>query len=274
MVLKKVENPLEYGVVVADAEGKVQRFLEKPGWGEVCSDTVNTGIYIQEPEALKYIPSGKPPTDFGREMFPNLVDKGQKVFGYVMRGYWCDIGDLSAYLKAHTDLMDGRAAVEAPCRPGAVARMPGAQVDRSAVLEGPCFIGEGCKDHGGGAHRRVHRAGRWLRGGEKTPPSNAASSGVARKSAMARRSGARWCRQARAWEERASVFEESALGDHSELGEGCVLMPGVKVWPMKQVACGAKLDQNLVWGAKGRGQSPYRRARPRRSGLRRGSPRR
>ena len=75
MVLKKVENPLEYGVVVADAQGKVQRFLEKPGWGEVCSDTVNTGIYILEPEALNHIPTGRP-YDFGREMFPSLVEKG------------------------------------------------------------------------------------------------------------------------------------------------------------------------------------------------------
>jgi mannose-1-phosphate guanylyltransferase/phosphomannomutase len=87
----------------------VQRFLEKPGWGEVCSDTVNTGIYILEPEALGYIPAGKP-HDFGREMFPALVEKGLAVFGYVMRGYWCDIGDAAAYLKAHADLMDGRVA--------------------------------------------------------------------------------------------------------------------------------------------------------------------
>ena len=249
MVLKKVENPLEYGVVVADAEGRVQRFLEKPGWGEVCSDTVNTGIYILEPEALEYIPSGKP-HDFGRELFPNLVEKGQKVYGYVMRGYWCDIGDLSAYLKAHTDLMEGRAAVDAPCRPGAVARMAGAQVDRSSVLEGPCFIGEGVKVMAGA------RIGAYTVLG---------AGSVVEKNASVKR-GVIW-RGAKIGEgaqvrgavvqtgasvgERASVFEESALGDQSELGEGCVLMPGVKVWPHKQVACGAKLDQNLVWGAKG-----------------------
>ncbi len=249
MVLKKVENPLEYGVVVADAQGKVQRFLEKPGWGEVCSDTVNTGIYILEPEALQFIPSGKP-HDFGREMFPSLVEKGQKVYGHVMRGYWCDIGDVSAYLKAHVDLMDGRAAVDSPAKPGTVVRMPGAQVDRSAILEGPCFIGEGAKVCAGA------RIGAY---------SVLGAGCVVEKNASVKR-GVVW-RGARVGEgaqvrgavvqngatvgERASIFEEGVLGDHSELGEGCVLMPAVKVWPGKQVVCGAKLDQNLVWGTKG-----------------------
>ncbi len=53
------------------------------------------------------------------------------------------------------DLMDGRAAVASPVRPGAVVRMPRAQVDRSAVLEGPCFVGEGARVEAGarvGAH--------------------------------------------------------------------------------------------------------------------------
>lgn len=249
MVLKKVENPLEYGVVVADGEGRVQRFLEKPGWGEVCSDTVNTGIYILEPEALNFIPIGKP-HDFGREMFPSLVEKGQRVYGYVMKGYWCDIGDISAYLKAHWDLMDGRAQVDAPVRPGTVARMPGAQVDRSAILEGPCFVGEGAKVCAGA------RIGAYSVLGAGCVVSKNASikRGVIWRGALigegAQVRGAVVQTGAKVGE-RASAFEECALGDHSELGEGCVLMPGVKVWPSKQVACGAKLDQNLVWGAKG-----------------------
>ena len=49
IVLTPVENPLEYGVVMAEPKGRIIRFLEKPGWGEVFSDTVNTGIYILSP---------------------------------------------------------------------------------------------------------------------------------------------------------------------------------------------------------------------------------
>ncbi len=247
MVLKKVENPLEYGVVVADAQGRVQRFLEKPGWGEVCSDTVNTGIYILEPEALAHIPAGRP-YDFGREMFPALVEKGLGVYGHVMRGYWCDIGDVSAYLKAHADILDGRVAVDAPVRPGTVHRMPGALVDRSAVLEGPCFVGEGAKVCAGarigaytvlGAGSVVEENASIKRGviwrGARIGPGAQVRGAVVQTGAEVGR--------------RSSIFEEGALGDRSVLGEGCVLMPGVKVWPGKRVALGQKLDQNLVWGA-------------------------
>ena len=59
IVLTRVTNPLAYGVVITDKNGKIEKFLEKPVWGEVFSDTVNTGIYLLEPEILKYIPSGK-----------------------------------------------------------------------------------------------------------------------------------------------------------------------------------------------------------------------
>ena len=56
MVLTRVTNPLEFGVVIAAEDGRIIRFLEKPSWGEVFSDTINTGIYILEPEVLAHIP--------------------------------------------------------------------------------------------------------------------------------------------------------------------------------------------------------------------------
>ena len=100
LVLKKVKSPLEYGVVLTDGQGRVQRFVEKPGWGEVCSDAVNTGIYLLEPQAIAMIPADRP-WDFGREMFPRMVEEGLPVYGWLMEGYWCDIGDTAAYLRAH-----------------------------------------------------------------------------------------------------------------------------------------------------------------------------
>ena len=141
IVIKHVENPLEYGVVIADSDGRVKRFVEKPGWGEVFSDTVNTGIYILEPQVLDMIPENAP-CDFSRDLFPKLLARGDGLRAWTMSGYWCDIGDVAAYLKAHIDAMDGRINLNVNCRPGGVLRMPGARVDRGAVLEGPCFIGE------------------------------------------------------------------------------------------------------------------------------------
>ena len=58
--LKRVPNPLEFGIIIVDEAGRVQRFLEKPTWGQVFSDTVNTGIYVMEPEVLDEVATDRP----------------------------------------------------------------------------------------------------------------------------------------------------------------------------------------------------------------------
>ena len=57
LALEAVPNPLEFGIVIIDGDGRVERFLEKPGWGDVFSDTINTGIYVLEPEVFDWIPA-------------------------------------------------------------------------------------------------------------------------------------------------------------------------------------------------------------------------
>ena len=246
LVLKSVESPLEYGVVVADGGGKIKRFVEKPGWGEVYSDAVNTGIYIMEPELLGRIPQNKP-YDFGRELFPALLAEGLPVYGYVTDGYWCDIGDVSAYLRAHADAMEGRIDLPMNGRAGGVFRAPGARVDRGAVLEGPCFIGEGAYVKAGarigaysvvGAgcvveeHASVKRAVLW------------------EQARIGRGAQARGCILAggAALKEESCAFEESVLGAGAVLGARGTLLPGVKIWPYKETEDGVRLDANLVWG--------------------------
>src|SRR6266702_848413 len=56
--LTRVPNPLEFGIIIVDEDGRIQRFLEKPTWGQVFSDTVNTGIYVMEPEVLAEVSAG------------------------------------------------------------------------------------------------------------------------------------------------------------------------------------------------------------------------
>src|SRR6202012_3319140 len=84
--LKSVDNPLEFGIVVTDEDGRVERFLEKPSWGQVFSDTINTGIYVIEPEVLKHIPQDRP-DDFSKELFPKLLELGEPIFGHLCQGY-------------------------------------------------------------------------------------------------------------------------------------------------------------------------------------------
>jgi mannose-1-phosphate guanylyltransferase/phosphomannomutase len=105
--LKSVENPLEFGIVVTDEDGRIERFLEKPSWGQVFSDTINTGIYVVEPEVLRHIPTDRP-YDFSKELFPLLLEMGRPLYGFVLDGYWQDIGNLDQFRQANFDALDER----------------------------------------------------------------------------------------------------------------------------------------------------------------------
>ena len=159
LVLKHVDIPLPYGVVVTDQEGRIRRFIEKPDWSRVVSSLVNTGIYLLEPEALALIPPDTP-FDFGRELFPLMLEKGLPLYGWETQGYWCDIGDTAAFLAAQADLLAGRAGFE-PADPGQrdapgavispdsyvspdASVAPGADITASCVLAG-ASVGPGAQ---------------------------------------------------------------------------------------------------------------------------------
>ena len=111
LALYSVENPLEFGVVITDSDGRVERFLEKPSWGQVFSDTINTGVYVLEPEVLAAVPDGAS-YDFSKQLFPDLLRRGKPVYGHLVEGYWQDIGNLDQYRKANFDALDGRIELE------------------------------------------------------------------------------------------------------------------------------------------------------------------
>jgi len=113
ITLTSVENPLEFGVVIANEEGKIEKFLEKPSWGEVFSDTINTGIYIIEPEILDYIPKGEN-FDFAKDLFPMLMEEGVELIAGNAEGYWRDVGNPDSYREVHEDIMSGRVDFKMP----------------------------------------------------------------------------------------------------------------------------------------------------------------
>src|SRR5690606_29770763 len=141
--LKRVPNPLEFGIVIVDEAGRVQRFLEKPTWGQVFSDTVNTGIYVMEPEVLNEVASGEA-SDWSADVFPKLLERGAPIYGYVADGYWEDVGSHESYLKAQADALSGKVQLDI----GGFEVSPGvwvaasASVEPDAVLKGPLFVGE------------------------------------------------------------------------------------------------------------------------------------
>jgi mannose-1-phosphate guanylyltransferase / phosphomannomutase len=107
IALKREPDPLDFGVVITAEDGRIERFLEKPTWGQVFSDTINTGIYVMEPWVLDYIPPGEM-YDFSGELFPKLMEDGHALYGLPVEGYWCDVGSRETYLEVHHDIHPGR----------------------------------------------------------------------------------------------------------------------------------------------------------------------
>lgn len=248
LVLKSVENPLEYGVVMIEPDGRINRFLEKPGWGEVFSDTVNTGIYILEPEVLSLIETGRM-FDFSKDLFPRLLEMKEPLLGCVLEGFWCDIGDLKEYLRAHREILAGRVEVRLQgreCEKG-IWMEEGVSLHSRAQLSGPLYLGAGCHIERGvrlgagtvlGPHTRVAERASVKRGltWEGTY--------IGRDAALR---GGILCSAVQLGE-RAAVYEEAVVGNGTLIEEGVVLKPGVKVWPAKVIESGVILQESLIWG--------------------------
>jgi mannose-1-phosphate guanylyltransferase/phosphomannomutase len=108
--LIRVDNPLEFGIVITREDDSVERFLEKPGWRQVFSDTIISGIFVLEPEIFDYIEPGRP-VDFSGEVFPALLADGKPLYGKVADGYWEDVGNLESCVSAHANILEGKVDV-------------------------------------------------------------------------------------------------------------------------------------------------------------------
>lgn len=111
ITLTRVSNPLQYGIVITNKDGNIVKFLEKPSWGEVFSDTINTGIYVLNPKIFEFVPEKKE-FDFSKNLFPILLNKKMPIFGYIASGYWKDIGNVKEYKLAHEDIIKGQVEIE------------------------------------------------------------------------------------------------------------------------------------------------------------------
>lgn len=143
LYLTPVEDPTPYGLVETDADGRIRRFVEKPGRAEVTTNTVNAGIYLLERELLDLIPAGRA-ASIEREFFPALLARGVPCFGFVARAYWLDIGSPEKYRQAQMDLLRG--AVDTPVSPPGTRRGDvwvgtGVSIAPGAVVKGPAVLG-------------------------------------------------------------------------------------------------------------------------------------
>jgi len=245
--LKSVENPLEFGIVVTDDEGRIERFLEKPSWGQVFSDTINTGIYVLEPEVLRHVPTDRP-YDFSKELFPLLLEMGRPLYGYVFEEYWQDIGNLEQFRQANFDALDGAVQLDVPGirLRGNVWLGEGVELDDLDQIDGPAFVGNYARVAPGAtvAPYSVLSAGVTLRERARTSRSVIDASTYVGRSAVVE--GAIIGRNCDVGSH-VLVQEGAAIGDEVALGAQSVVHPGVRIYPYKEVETGAQVTESLIF---------------------------
>jgi len=251
IVLKRVPNPLEFGIVITREDGTIERFLEKPTWGEVFSDTINTGIYVLEPQVFDLIEAGRS-VDFSEEVFPAALAQGRPLAGFISDGYWEDVGTLDAYRRAHHDILDGRVQIDVPgFRIGeGVWLGEGADIDTAARIDGPVLIGDNCRVEAG-AHLQEYT----VLGADVVVKSDAfVQRAVVHDHVYIGPSvRLRGCVVGRSCDLRygARAEEGVALGEDCFVGEHAVINPQVKVYPFKTVEAGAVVNSSIVWESRG-----------------------
>jgi mannose-1-phosphate guanylyltransferase/phosphomannomutase len=249
--LKAMENPLEFGIVITRPDGAIERFLEKPTWGQVFSDTVNTGIYVLEPEIFEFIPPGRP-VDFSGEVFPALLEAGKPLYGHMCEGYWEDVGTLDAYWRAHKDVLDGKVDLDIPGFKLAQGVWLGeaSEIDPGARIEGPVVIGDYCRIDAG-VHLREYTvlgSNVMVGGGAELERAVVHDSVYLGPSVRLRGSVVGRAGDLR----RGARCEEGVvLGEECFVGEDAVINPGVKVYPFKTVEAGAIINSSIIWESRG-----------------------
>jgi mannose-1-phosphate guanylyltransferase/phosphomannomutase len=248
LVLKRVPNPVEFGVVIIDEEMRIRRFLEKPSTSEIFSDTVNTGTYILEPSVLDYLPENEE-SDFSKDLYPLLLEKGEPMYGYVADGYWCDVGHLDAYRESQYDGLHGKVKLDFAYEEQSPGLWVGQNtfIDPSAKIQTPVLIGNNCRI----GPRAKLEAGTVI-GDNVTigADANLKRPILWNGTVIGDETHLRACSISRGTriDRRAHVLEGAVVGSLSTVGEEAQISPGVRVWPSKKIEAGAILNMNLIWG--------------------------
>lgn len=235
LALCRRAEPLEYGLVRTDAQGRILGFVEKPSWGQVDTELVNTGVYILSHKAMELVEDGAE-CDFGKDLFPKLLARGETLCGWEVPGYWQDMGDCGAYLECVHDALEGKVTLDLDTGRG--PRPAGVEVRE------PCWIGT-----------RVSLAPGCIVGpyavlGEG---STVATGAVVERSVLlgasvgegAEVAGAILCKNA-AIHRRAMVNPGAVLGEEAVIGPEAIVASGVKLWPRRRIPEGGKATASQV----------------------------
>ena len=248
--LTRVPDPLEFGITIVDDDNRVQRFLEKPTWGQVFSDTVNTGIYVMEPEVFDHVGAGES-VDWSSDVFPTLLDLGLPVYGYIAEGYWEDVGTQESYMRAQADVLTGQVDVDLDAFEvsNGVWVAEGADVHPDAVLRGPLFIGDYAKVEAGAELREftvigsnvIVKTGAFLHRAVVHdnvfvgPQTNLRACVIGKNTDVMRA---------------ARIEEGAVVGDECVIEEEAIVSTGVRIYPYKNVEAGAVVTADLIFESR------------------------
>ncbi len=256
ITLTSVKDPLQFGVVITDKPGRITKFLEKPGWGEVFSDTINTGIYVLEPEVLDLIPEGEN-RDWSKDVFPKMLEENMALFGCNLSGYWADIGNTDAYLEACSDITQKKVQIDINERINRESR-PDIRLGEEtlvatgdlSLLEGMVVLGDNTQVLGRTKLKNcVVGRNCVIEDGAELQDAVLWDNVYVRKGS--RITGAVLCSNVRVGQ--GVVIEEAAvIGDETNIGDEAFIKKDVKVWPRKVIEGGAIVTTNLIWGEKWR----------------------
>ncbi|BDQ19672.1 NDP-sugar synthase [Rhodococcus qingshengii] len=207
--LVRVGDPRAFGCVPTDEDGRVSAFLEKTQ--DPPTDQINAGCYVFKREIIEQIPEGRP-VSVEREVFPNLLAEGKRVFGHVDSSYWRDMGTPEDFVRGSADLVRGIApspALEGPR--GESLIHPGAGIAPGAVLIGGTVVGRGA-EVGAGAR---------LDGAILFDGAVVEAGAVVERSILGFgvRIGPR------------ALVRDAVIGDGADIGARCELLRGARVWP-------------------------------------------
>ncbi len=243
IVLYTSSKPLEYGLVMTDKDCRIERFIEKPSWGQVFTDTVNTGIYVLSPSVMKLVPDNTK-FDFACDLFPMLLGSGADIYGVTAEGFWCDMGDIPSYLRCCQAALSGEVKLSIPAAEKSPGVWSGSEICDGATIIAPCYIGENVTvGHGSivgpyaclGSGSRIAEGAAVVRsvldGAQVGPGANVNGAVLCRGSVV--KGG-------------VCMSDSSALGEQSIVGEMATIAAGVKIWPEKTIAPGIRLERNIA----------------------------
>ena len=247
MVLTSVNNPLAYGVVMTDENQRIIRFLEKPSWGQIFSDTINTGIYILEPEVMNEIPE-QTFFDFSKDLFPKLLAAKRTMIGHTATGYWKDVGDLNEYQKANMDCLEGKIRVETTGRQLTDGVIVGnnCEIDENVVFNGPAVIGNNVTIKSG------TRIANSIIGNDCTIDHECSVRNSVLWEHVTVGKGVQLNSDTVASNshlmDRCFVLENVIISENCTVGKNAQIRANIKIWPDKIVDEGSVVTSSLVWG--------------------------